>query len=110
MDSTDLKKVKRQALDEARYRTGAKKQRIELTQKEWDAIQGAAISNHKLGQILNNADLDTVRKLATPRPKLVMSSAKAARAQAMLSQGYTQAEVADALGVALSTLKPSLAE
>ena len=108
MDSADLKKIKRQALDEARYRTGAKKQRIELTQREWDAIQAGAISNHKLEQILNNADLETVRRLATPRQQLVMTSAKAARAQAMLDAGFTQAEVADQLGVALSTLKLSL--
>jgi DNA-binding CsgD family transcriptional regulator len=108
MDDDNIKKVRRQALAEARSRTGAKKDSIDLTQTEWDAIQAAAISDHKLKQILNNTDIDTVRKLATPRQKLVMTSSKSARAQSMLSQGYTQAEVADALGVALSTLKLSL--
>ena len=110
MDGDDVKKIRRQALVEARSRTGAKKDSVNLTQAEWNAIQAGAISNHKLTKILNNSDIDTVRKFATPRTKLVMTSAKSARAKAMLSQGYTQAEVADALGVALSTLKLTLSK
>jgi len=108
MDSADLKKVKAQALAEARSRTGAKKQQVQITADEWAAIQSGAISNNKLSQILNNADLDQVKKLATPRANLVMTSIKQQRAKQMLASGYTQAEVADALGVALSTLKSSI--
>ena len=108
MEAADLKKVKAQALAEARTRTGAQKQHIQLTPTEWQAIQAGAISNNKLTQILNNADLEQVRQLATPKAKLLMTSAKTARAQAMLTAGYTQAEVADALGVSLTTLKTSV--
>jgi DNA-binding CsgD family transcriptional regulator len=108
MDSATLKKIKSQALTEARTRTGAKKQRIEISDSEWKAIQAGAITNNKLTQILNNTDLDLVRKLSTPRTKLLMTSTKTARANAMLAAGYTQAEVADALGVSLTTLKTSL--
>jgi hypothetical protein len=110
MEATDLKKIKAQALAEARNRTGAKKQQIQLTDLEWEAIQAGAISNHKLTQILNNADLDLVKKLATPKTSVLMNSAKKNRAAAMLNAGYTQAEVADALGVSLTTLKTSLSE
>ncbi len=109
MEAAELKKIKAQALAEARARTGAKKQRIELTQQEWNAIQAGAISNHKLNDILKNSDLDSVRKLATPRSNRVMTPVKQARATAMLAAGYDQAEVADALGVALSTLKTGIA-
>jgi hypothetical protein len=108
MDPTDVKKIKSQALNEARARTGARKTRIEPTEAEWAAIQAGAISNHKLEQILNNADLDQIKKLATPKSTLLMTSAKQRRAQTMLASGYTQAEVADALGVSLTTLKTSL--
>jgi DNA-binding CsgD family transcriptional regulator len=108
MDASDLKKIKNQALTEARIRTGAGKQRIVLTHEEWNAIQAGAISNSKLKDILDNADLDTVKKLATPRVDKLMTSAKTLRAQSMLSSGYTQAEVAQALGVSLSTLKSSI--
>jgi hypothetical protein len=108
MDAAELKKLRAQALAEARTRTGAKKQQIEITPKEWDAIQAGAISNNKLTQILNNSDLDLVKKLATPKREVLMTTAKQRRAQAMLSTGYTQAEVADALGVSLTTLKNSI--
>lgn len=108
MDKDQLKKVKGQALATARTRTGAKKARIEITPVEWDAIQAGAISNNKLVQILNNTDLDKVKELATPREKRVMVPARLARAKAMLAAGHTQAEVADALGVPVSTLQSSL--
>lgn len=105
MEKSELKKIQGQALAAARARTGAGKQRIEITPKEWAAIQAGAISNHTLNQILNNADLDRVKELATPREVKKISDAKATRARTMLSSGYTQAEIADALGVSLSTLK-----
>jgi hypothetical protein len=104
MEKTELKKIQGQALATARARTGAGKQRIEITPKEWAAIQAGAISNHTLNQILNNSDLDKVKELATPREALKMSDAKTSRARTMLSSGYTRAEIADALGVSVSTL------
>jgi predicted transcriptional regulator len=110
MEPSEKKKLRAQALEAARVRTGAKKERIEITPQEWAAIQAGAISNNKLNQILSNADLDQVKKLATPKPDLLMSSAKRNRALTLLRAGYTQAEVADALGVSLSTLKDSLSE
>lgn len=110
MDPDNLKKIKSQALAEARVRTGARKQQIELTQAEWDAIQAHAISNHKLTQIINNSDLDRIKELATPRTEEKMTSSKRLRAQSMLASGYTQAEIADALGVSLTTLKASIDE
>ncbi len=108
MEASELKKVRSQALTEARIRTGAQKQRIEITPTEWEAIQAGAISNNKLTQILNNADMDQVRSYATPRESTLMTSTKTQRAQSMVASGYTQAEIADALGVSLSTLKTSI--
>lgn len=109
MDGAEIKKLKAQALAEARTRTGAKKQRIQLSDSEWAAIQAGAISTNKLNQILNHADLDQIKLLATPRSNVLMTTAKQVRARAMLASGYTQAEVADALGVSLTTLKNSFA-
>lgn len=109
MTAEEVKKIKAQALNEARNRTGAKKQNIVITKDEWNAIQSGAISTNKLTQILDNADLDTVKKLATPKTnKTGLSNAKLAQAKAMLSRGYTQAEVADALGISTSTLSKAL--
>ena len=108
MDSAELKKVKSQALAAARARTNAKKQQVVITDREWDAIQAGAISNNKLTNILNNADLDQVKKLATPKSQLLMTTAKTNRAKQMVASGYTQAEIADALGVSLTTLKTAI--
>ncbi len=108
MEADEVKKLKSRELQRARNRTGAQKHRIEITDAEWAAIQAGAISHTKLDKILSNADLDRVKKLATPKVDLLMTSAKEARARAMLASGYTQAEVADALGVSLTTLKRGL--
>lgn len=108
MDPDDLKKVRNQALAEARTRTGAKKNQIPLTDREWEAIQAGAVSPSKLTQILQNTDLDRVKQLATPRTTVLMSPARISRAQSMLASGYTQAEVAEALGVSTSTLANAL--
>jgi hypothetical protein len=109
MDSDEVKKVSFQALKEARHRTGAEKHVVEITQREWDAIQAGALSTSVLEKLLKHADLDRVRALATPRVQILMTSTKKARAKGMLDQGFTQAEVASALGVSLTTLKTSLA-
>jgi hypothetical protein len=110
MDPADVKKIKQQALNEARIRTGAKKTKIIISPSEWDAIQAGAISTHKLEEILNHSDIDTVKHLAMPKTAPKMTASKTARAKSMLASGYTQAEVADALGVGLTTLKVGLNE
>jgi len=108
IEAAELKKIKAQALDAARIRTGAQKKRIEITDSEWAAIQAGAIAPSKLNKILNNANLDTVKKLATPKTEVLMTSVKKTRALQMLAMGYPQSDVADALGVSLSTLKRSI--
>ena len=110
MESEDVTKIKQQALTEARARTGAKKTKIVVTQSEWDAIQAGAISTHKLKQILDNSDIDTVKRLALPKNTPKMTGSMTLRAKSMLASGYTQAEVADQLGVGLTTLKVGLDE
>lgn len=104
MDRDRLKKIKQQELRNARYRVGADRYQIKITDKEWEAIQHGAISTNVLTQILNNTDLDRIKELATPRTSKTMTTAKIARAKSMLANGYTQAEVADALGVSTTTI------
>lgn len=110
MDDSDLKKEKTRALATARARTGAQRNQIVPTDKEWAAIQAGAVSHNQLSQILNAADMKAVRQLATPPRQKMMTSSKSTQAKSMLARGYTQAEVADALGVSLSTLKNELSE
>lgn len=108
MDKSEIKKLKFSELENARIRVGAKKVRVQIEPSEWEAIQAGAITNNKLKQILDNTDLDQVKQLATPKVKKMLSDNNLSRAVQMLRNGRTQAEVADALGVSVSTLKRSL--
>lgn len=106
MDPATEKKMRAQAETAARARMGAsgKAATITFTAPEWEAIQAGAISENALSQILQKADKDQVRELATPRTKILMTPAKTNRAATMLASGYTRAEVAQQLGVSLTTL------
>lgn len=110
LDGDELKKIKYQALAKARARTGANKDTIVFTQREWEAIQAGAITENKLDAMLTNADMDQVRKLATPRAQTLMSPSNTARAQTLLNGGATRAEVAKQLGVSVTTLDRAMAE
>ena len=104
MDNEHLKRLKGQELDAARMRVGAHKQQVQITENEWEAINAGAINKSTLKRILSNADTSRIRELATPRSSVGMSPGKVAKAQSMLANGYTQAEVADSMGVSVSTL------
>ena len=108
MDASQVKKLKGQVLADTRVRVGANKKRIEITQEEWNAIDAGAISNSLLQQILNNTNLDVVQKYATPKTQSLMSGSKIARAKIYQSQGRALSEIADALGVSVSTLSRAL--
>ncbi len=110
LDADDVKKIKGQALAEARNRVGAKKQKVSISEKEWEAIQSGAVSTNTLTGILNNADLSRIKQLATPRSSGSMSSARVSRIRAMIDSGYTRQEVADSLGISLSSITTALTE
>ena len=108
MESDEIRKLKGKELTKARVAIGSGKTLVPISDDEWEAIQAGAISNHKLTEILKNADLDRVKELATPREGSVMTSAKMARAEQLIASGRTPAEVATILGVAPSTLRTSM--
>ena len=108
-DSDQKKKLKSQAMAGARVIVGANKTLVDVSPREWEAIQAGAISNNKLVQILQNTDMDKIKKYATPAPESKLSTAKTTRAMTLLSRGYTQAEVADAIGVSVNELRNALA-
>lgn len=108
MTSSEIKKANQQALSSARASVGAKRNSIEITDREWEAIQAGAISENKLTQILNNTNIDTLRQMATPRATTSLSTAKVNRISAMSNSGYSTSEIADALGVSTSTVSKYL--
>lgn len=108
MDKDTEKKLRSQALASARARLGAKKESVKFTEREWEAVQARAISSSKLSQILNNADLDQVKKLATPRERRGLTSAQEALAKSMKARGYTLNEIADRFDVSSSTIESAV--
>lgn len=108
MSREEKKKVRSQSLVAARNIVGAGKETIKITDKEWDAIQNQAISKTKLATILQHADADRVKELATPRATPSVTSATIARANAYRASGYTTAEIAEALGVSVATISKAL--
>lgn len=108
LEKAQIKKIKYQELVRARLATGAKKQEIDLTDAEWNAIQAGAVNQTTLHEILRYSNPERIRKLATPKASVLMNSSNVSRAKAMLQAGRTQAEVAAALGVSLTTLKTAL--
>ncbi len=108
MSNKEIKKAGQQALDQARRKVGAKKEQINITEKEWEAIQAGAVSTNKLKQILDNADMDKVKQLATPRKNNSLNSQNISRINSLRSNGYTTSEIADKLGISTSTVIEAL--
>lgn len=106
----ELDKVKQLAINDARARVGAssKDVRIEITDKEWKAIQSGAVSDSKLNQILRFSDTDKVRQLAMPKATTTLPTAKVSRIQQMSAKGATNAQIAEALGISTSTVSKYL--
>lgn len=104
MESKEIKKASQRALTEARRKVGAKRTTVEITDKEWEAIQAGAISENTLTKILNNADIDALRQRATPKSDNSLSVSKINRIQNLVALGYTTSEIASAVGVSSSTV------
>lgn len=108
LTSDEIRKLRGRLIKEARAQVGAKKDPVEITEREWEAIQAHAVSYNTLTKILNNSDMDHIKQLSMPRTSPVMSEAKIARAKNMFNQGRTREEVAEALNVSISTLQKAM--
>lgn len=110
LEESNKQKIRARALEIARKRVGPPKQVIDITPKEWEAIQAGAISSSKLESIIEHGNIDQVRKYATPRATTKLTSSKLSRAKQMAANGYSRAEISDALGVSTTTLIDALKE
>ncbi len=111
MEKKDVKKAAQQSLTKNRAEAGSvarSKRSIQITDREWEAIQAGAISESKLKQILDNTDVDVLRQKATPRSYNTITPAKANRMKAMAANGKTASEIAKALGVSTSSVYEQL--
>ena len=104
MTKDDKKKLRTRALARARDTVGTKGKEatLEVTPKEWEAIQSRAVTTSKLKEVLRYADIDKIKKYASPRVSK-LSDAKLQRAQALIDKGYTYAEVSKDMGVSITS-------
>ena len=70
----------------------------------WQAIQAGAISDNVLCKILDNTDVDKLRARAMPRATTELSAAKKALIRSRAAAGYTNAQIAESLGISPSTV------
>ena len=108
MTKAEIKKAGQMALVRARQQVGAKRTPVDITDNEWKAIQAGAISETVLTKIINHTDTDRLRELATPRTVSTVSDAQISKIKAMSLSGYTNAEIAKAIGKSPSTVSKYL--
>lgn len=102
-------KVERQAVKAARSRLGLKTPVIEITDRQWDAIQARGVSASKLRAILAYADEKRITELSMPRQNTVVTTAIASRVRSLLAAGMTNADIAASLGIPASTIRGAIA-
>lgn len=111
MKKSDIKKLNQQALSKYRneVQSVARRDRsINITDREWDAIQAGAVSENVLTKILSNADVDQLRERATPRTRTAPSAAKINQIKRMNASNYTIAQIAEKLNLSTSTVSQYL--
>lgn len=108
MSKEDIKKHTQIELERARIRVGAKRENIEISDREWEAIQAGALSEERLKKVIANTDIDKLRARATPRQTTTLSTFKINKIEAMQASGYNTADIARALGVSSSTVSKYL--
>ena len=85
-----------------------KENRVDVTEREWEAIQKGAISSSQAEKVFRYMDPERLKQLATPRSSSALPTAKINRIKALSSRGYTPAEIADYVGVSASTVSKYL--
>jgi len=110
MTKEEMTKKGTQALNRYREIYGAKRHKISISDKQWEAIQSGAIHDNVMKEILRYSDPDILRQRAIPKSyTTTISEAKQRRIRAMrdVPKGQkppTNAEIADALGISVSTV------
>ena len=113
LKNDDVKKKGQQALSEARSELNSitrRNRNIDITDREWEAIQAGAISKTQLIKILNNTDVDKLRERAIPKTTTTVSPAKISRIKNMNASNPkpTIAQIAEATGLSPSTVSKYL--
>ena len=77
---------------------------LEITPREWEAIQAGAISSTRLNKLLTRADMAVIQEYAMPRSGNKITPAQESRIKALAASGRTNSEIAEAMGINTSTV------
>jgi len=104
-DKEHYGREKNRLLTYARSVYGAHSEKIVITDKQWNAIQSNALSSSTVSSIFMKSDKDRFKQLALPKNKKSLSKNDVSLAIAMKNSGmYTNKEIAEKLGISVSTL------
>ena len=112
-DSMDkLSKYAQKSLASARAKYGANKKNVyvDITEKEMEAIKAHAISSSTINSIINNTDKDKLRALVTPDNNKALNASRVSYIKQLDSTGYTLSEIADKMGISVSTVSKYINE
>lgn len=104
LTSKELGKIQQKAITQARLDVGASRYSINVSEKEWEAIQEGAIGSSNLSKILLKADPAQIREYALPHNSKGLSQGQIARIRNLNSNNYTVAQIASIVGVSPSTI------
>lgn len=107
-DKDRMKKIRGQALSSARARAGAKAEKIYFTDKEWEAIQSGALRKTTLEKVITKADKDEVRNRSMPKSDFKLPQSKINLIKAYAKSGQNQQDIAEMLGISVSTVSKVL--
>lgn len=111
MDKDEITKAGQQAITRSRNAVGSvtrKERNIDITDREWEAIQAGAIAETNLKKILNNTDIDKLRERATPKATVTLTPAKINKIMAMSASNHSLSDIAKACGVSTATVSKYL--
>ena len=110
LDKEDDMKLQDRLIKKARVICGAQREPIDISDKEWEAIQAGALSHTKVAKIFERTDADAIKKRATPRQEFEWTKARETIALSMAKSGWTTGEIAKRLGASASTISQFLSE
>lgn len=102
----ELRRIKQRAIADARDQVGAKGKdtRVDISDREWEAISKNAIAGSTLNELMRYADADKIRERAMPKATTVVSPAKVAQIKALSANGFSNADIAERTGLSISTI------
>lgn len=98
-------KQRQRLITQARQMVGlTSRMTLEITPKEWEAIQAGAIGSSTLAKLLTRADLDVIKSYATPYRSRALTNSQVNRIKSLKASGNNNSDIAEALGINVSTV------